>query len=43
MPDDQKSTGQAASDKASRTADAHKDDKSILDKAKDAVGMGDKK
>merc|ERR1712100_308144 len=29
-------------DKASRTTDAHKDDKSMMDKAKDTLGMGNK-
>merc|ERR1739842_96030 len=42
VPDDQKSSGQAAADKASRTTDAHKDDKSMMDKAKDTLGMGNK-
>merc|ERR1712099_155601 len=40
VPDDQKSSGQAAADKASRTADSHKDDKSMMDKAKETLGMG---
>merc|ERR1712113_707512 len=43
VPDDQKSSGQAAADKASRTTDAHKDDKSMMDKAKDTLGMGGNK
>merc|ERR1712000_518463 len=42
VPDDQKSSGQAAADKASRTADSHKDDKSMMDKAKETLGMGNK-
>merc|ERR1712228_170611 len=42
VPDDQKSSGQAAADKASRTTDAHKDDKFMMDKAKDTLGMGNK-
>merc|ERR1712072_599146 len=42
VPDDQKSSGQAAADKASRTTDAHKDDKSMMDKAKETLGMGNK-
>merc|ERR1711939_928111 len=40
VPGDQKSSGQAAADKASRTADSHKDDKSMMDKAKETLGMG---
>merc|ERR1711933_194728 len=43
VPDDQKSSGQAAADKASRTADSHKDDKSMMDKAKETLGMGGNK
>merc|ERR1712072_1128670 len=43
VPDDQKSSGQAAADKASRTTDAHKDDKSMMDKAKETLGMGGNK
>ncbi|RMY49776.1 hypothetical protein D0864_14666 [Hortaea werneckii] len=39
----QKSSGQAAADKASRTADSHKDDKSMMDKAKETLGMGGNK
>merc|ERR1712115_341349 len=30
-------------DKASRTADSHKDDKSMMDKAKETLGMGGNK
>merc|ERR1712119_177013 len=37
VPDDQKSSGQAAADKASRIH-PHKDDKSMMDKAKDTLG-----
>merc|ERR1712107_210900 len=43
VPDDQKSSGQAAADKASRTTDAHKDNKSMMDKAKETLGMGGNK
>ncbi|KAK5126361.1 hypothetical protein LTR85_010597 [Meristemomyces frigidus] len=42
MPDSSKSNTQSAQDKISRTADSHKpdSDKSLLDKAKDATGLG---
>merc|ERR1712144_33636 len=43
VPDDQKSSGQASADEASRTTDAHKDDKSMMDKAKETLGMGGNK
>lgn len=45
VPDSQKSTSQSMQDKASREKDSHKSggNESVLDKAKDAVGMGDKK
>jgi hypothetical protein len=52
QPDSQKSTTQALGDKMSGTKDSHSGhshstntntgDKSMIDKAKDAVGMGDK-
>ncbi|TKA32110.1 hypothetical protein B0A50_01357 [Salinomyces thailandicus] len=42
VPDNQKSTGQSMADKSSRTVDSHKDDKSMVDKAKDTLGMGSK-
>ncbi|RMX71878.1 hypothetical protein D0869_15184 [Hortaea werneckii] len=43
VPDDQKSRGQAVSDNASRTADSDKgEDMSMIDKAKDAIGMGNR-
>lgn len=53
QPDSQKSTTQSMTDKMSREKDSHTSsgtghssttgDKSMLDKAKDAVGMGDNK
>nr|OQO16223.1 hypothetical protein B0A51_15491 [Rachicladosporium sp. CCFEE 5018] len=47
VPDSQKSTSQSLSDKADRTKDSHTGhnapgQESLLDKAKDAVGMGNK-
>ncbi len=43
VPDSEKSTGQKLSDKAGREKDSHKDGPggdSLLDKAKDTVGLG---
>jgi len=42
VSDKDKSTTQSVSDKASREKDEHTGDKSIVDKAKDAVGLGGK-
>lgn len=50
QPDSQKSTTQSMTDKMSREKDSHSGstgtshtgDKSMLDKAKDTLGMGDK-
>jgi len=40
VSDDQKSTGQSLTDKASREKDAHSgNNESVLDKAKGALGM----
>ncbi|CZT20168.1 uncharacterized protein RCC_06025 [Ramularia collo-cygni] len=40
VPDSHKSTGQSLGDKASRTKDEAKGEPGMMDKAKDAVGLG---